>query len=378
MKKIKVAFCLRDMQLGGVESVLTRTLDELSKNQNIELSVITYVDIKTEIYKKYFQSHSEIKRYSLYPCAWLETKLPHFFLARIFVHVMRDIYRNIKRFFGVMNKFEDIDVFIDYHDFGFADELKKIKEVKKIAWFHSSVNVFVKRNFINKVQFYDNVVVLTDACMQELVSLYPQCKNKILRIYNPIDVEKIKNQANDKIDINGKYFCCVSRLSGDKDIITLLDGFDKFWNVNKKPSVKLVVVGDGDKAEYYRNYAGTLSAAKQIVFVGAKTNPYPYVKNAIAHVLSSQGEGFGAVLVESMAVSTLNIASDCKYGPREILLDGNGGMLFMPGDNAQLSKCLTQVFYNKIDTKKMLLESTKSLKRFDIKTVIKQIINLIS
>lgn len=378
MKKIKVAFCLRDMQLGGVESVLTRTLDELSKNQNIELSVITYVDIKTEIYKKYFQSHSEIKRYSLYPCAWLGTKLPHFFLARILVHVMRDIYRNFKRLFLEKNKFEDIDVFIDYHDFGFADELKKIKEVKKIAWFHSSVNVFVKRNFINKVQFYDNVVVLTDACMQELSNLYPQCKNKFLRIYNPIDVEKIKNQANDKIDINGKYFCCVSRLSGDKDIITLLDGFDKFWNVNKKPSVKLVVVGDGDKAEYYRNYAGTLSAAKQIVFVGAKTNPYPYVKNAIAHILSSKGEGLPTVLIESMAVSTLNIASDCKYGPREILLDGNGGMLFMPGDNAQLSKCLTQVFYNKIDTKKMLLESTKSLKRFDVKTIIKQIINLIS
>lgn len=31
MKKIKIAFCLRDMQVGGVESVLLRTLDELQK-----------------------------------------------------------------------------------------------------------------------------------------------------------------------------------------------------------------------------------------------------------------------------------------------------------------------------------------------------------
>lgn len=378
MKKIKVAFCLRDMQLGGVESVLIRTLDELSKNKNIDLSVITYVDIKTEIYKQCFQSHPEIKRYSLYPCAWLGTKLPHFFLTRIFVYVMRDIYRNFKRLFGVMNKFKDIDVFIDYHDFGFADELKKIKKAKKIAWFHSCGDVFIKRHFINKVKFYDNVVVLTDACMQELSNLYSQSKNKILRIYNPIDVEKIKNQANDKIDIKGKYFCCVSRLSGDKDIITLLDGFDKFWNVNKKPAVKLVVIGDGDKAEYYRNYAYSLSASKQIVFVGAKTNPYPYMKNAIAHILSSKGEGLPTVLIESMAVSTLNIASDCKYGPREILLNGKGGLLFNPGDVDQLSGCFTQVFYNEIDTKKMILESKKSLNRFDTKTVIKQIISLIS
>ena len=45
MKKIKIAFCLRDMQLGGVESVLIRTLDKLQEYKNIEISIITYVDI---------------------------------------------------------------------------------------------------------------------------------------------------------------------------------------------------------------------------------------------------------------------------------------------------------------------------------------------
>lgn len=378
MKKLKVAFCLRDMQLGGVESVLLRTLDELSKNKNIDLSVITYVDIKTEIYKKYFQSHPEIKRYSLYPCAWLGTKLPHFFLARILVHVMRDIYRNFKRLFLGKNKFKGIDVFIDYHDFGFADELKKIKKAKKIAWFHSSVNVFIKRNFIKKLKYYDKLVVLTDACAHDLIGLYPKYQDKIVRIYNPIDVEKIKNQANDKIDIKGRYFCCVSRLSGDKDIITLLDGFDKFWNVNKKPAVKLVVVGDGDKAEYYRHYAGTLSAYKQIVFVGAKTNPYPYMKNSLANILSSYGEGLAMVCVESGVVSTLNIASDCKYGPREILLDGKGGLLFEPGNVKQLAECMDMVWNKKIDISSMLDNFDNAIDRFDAAQISKQIISLIS
>ena len=61
MKKIKIAFCLRDMQVGGVESVLLRTLDELQKHKNLELNIITYVDVKTPIYKKYFSEHSNIK-----------------------------------------------------------------------------------------------------------------------------------------------------------------------------------------------------------------------------------------------------------------------------------------------------------------------------
>ena len=93
MKKLRVAFCLRDMQMGGVESVLIRTLDKLQKYKNLELNIITYVDVKNPIYKKYFDAHPQIKIRSLYPCSWLGTKLPHFFLWRLSVHLMRDIYR---------------------------------------------------------------------------------------------------------------------------------------------------------------------------------------------------------------------------------------------------------------------------------------------
>jgi len=70
MKKIRVAFCLRDMQIGGVESVLIRTFDELLKNKNIEISLITYANISVPIYREYLDKHPEIKVYSLYPCTW--------------------------------------------------------------------------------------------------------------------------------------------------------------------------------------------------------------------------------------------------------------------------------------------------------------------
>ena len=149
MKKIKVAFCLRDMQIGGVESVLIRTLDKLAEYKNIDLSVITYVKIKEPVYVEYFKTHPNIKCYSLYPCSWLGTKLPHFLPVKLVVHCVRGLYRRLKRFLFGMKKFKDIDVFIDYHDFGFYDEFKYVKNVKKIAWFHSSINVFKERNFVD-------------------------------------------------------------------------------------------------------------------------------------------------------------------------------------------------------------------------------------
>ena len=57
MKKMKIAFCVRDMKVGGVESVLIRTMDMLLKNRNIELYVITYVNIKEQVYLDWFKSH---------------------------------------------------------------------------------------------------------------------------------------------------------------------------------------------------------------------------------------------------------------------------------------------------------------------------------
>ncbi len=377
MKKIKVAFCLRDMQMGGVESVLIRTLDELQKNRNLDLNIITFVNIKEKTYLEYFDKHKNIKLRSLYPCSWLSTKLPHFFVFRIVMHLIRDIYRGAKRMF-VIRKIKDIDVFIDYHDFGFAKELKKIKNAKKIAWFHSSLNVFVKRKFVNKLPVYDKVVVLTDDCKNDLQKLYSQYTNKIIRIYNPIDIKSLQNKAKEKNPVKGKYFCCVSRLSGDKDIKTLLSAFDLFYKDNNKPNIKLIIIGDGYKANEYKNYAKSLKASKQIMFVGVCKNPFVYMKNAVANILSSYGEGLPTVLIESVAVGTLNISSNCKYGPHEILLDGRGGLLFEPGNAKQLSQCMTDVYNNKVNIKEMIQNSNKALKRFDAKTIIKEIISLIS
>lgn len=379
MKKIKVAFCLRDMQIGGVESVLIRTIDKLSEYKNIEISVITYVNVQEPLYVEYFKTHSNIKHYSIYPCSWLGTKLPSFFLAKIIKHMIRDIYRNISRLLFRMKKFKDIDVFIDYHDFGFYDEFKYIKHAKKIAWFHSSINVFNDRNFINKLKRYDKTVVLTDEFINEFYKIYPNKKANLVRIYNPIDIEKIKKQSKEKYKkISGDYFCSVARLSGDKDILTLLKGFDLFWGVYKKPNIKLVIIGDGDKANEYKAFANKLQSSKQIVFIGATQNPFVYMKDAKANILSSFGEGFALVLVESAAVGTLNIASACQCGPSEVLLNGKAGLLFEPGNVKALAKCMNDVYTNKVDVKKMTDIATKSLQRFNADKIVKEIISLIS
>jgi glycosyltransferase involved in cell wall biosynthesis len=377
MKKLRVAFCLRDMQMGGVESVLVRTLDKVLEHKNIDVSIVTYADIKTPVYREYFNAHPQIRLYSLYPCKWLGTDLPHFFLWRLLILGMRKVYRDFKRIF-VLKKLKQFDVFIDYHDFGFCDELRYIKNAKKIAWFHSSINTFVRRGFTEYLKYYDKFVVLTDDFKKEFIAKYPNQKNKIIRIYNPIDIEQTRAKSLAKNMVNGKYFCCVSRLTPDKDIETIIRAFDLFWQKNKRPDIKMVFVGDGNRAQYYKSIATALPSDKQFVFVGAISNPFGVMRGATANILSSYSEGLPTVLIESMIVGTINIASNCKFGPREILLDGDAGLLFEPGNTEQLAKCMDDIYNKRVDVKKMVANATKSLNRFDADKIVDDIISLIS
>lgn len=363
--KVKVAFCLRDMQLGGVESVMIRTLEQLVKRDDMEISFVSYVKITEPVYVDWFNAHPEIKRYVLYPCPWLGTKLRHFFLLRFFQHVMRDVYRWARRVFLRHKILANVDVVVDYYDFGFRKELKRVR-AKKIAWWHSSINKFLARaSYINYVKYYDLFVTLTDGFVDEFKTRWPQYKKKIVRMYNPMDIDAIRARANSAPSVGAdNYFVCVSRLAGDKDIETVLRGFDKFVNDNNNPDVRMVFVGGGD-VDKYRAIANKLSAHEKIEFVGAQKNPMGFMRGAMANILSSYSEGLPTVLLEAMAVGTVNISSDCKNGPREILLDGDAGLLFAPGNADELAQHMDKIWNNKIAVEKLKNTATKSLARFD-------------
>ncbi len=376
MKKIKIALCVRDMKIGGVESVMIRTMEMLLKNKDLEIVVVTYSKIKEPVYLKWFLSHPEVKLYALYPFKWLATDLAHFFLLRLIQHFCRDLYRWSKRTFIGFRNIKDVDVFIDYYNFSFDKEFKRLTK-PKLVWWHSSIDNFISGNYIKYMNDYDKLIALTDGFVKDFKKLYPNYANKIIRIYNPIDIKYAVKRSEETSGPKGKYFCCVSRLYADKDITTLLNGFNIFWLNNNKPNVNLYVIGDGSFRSRYEQMAKALSSGHNIIFTGALMNPFGYMRNALANILSSLSEGLPTVLIEAGSVGTLNIASDCRNGPSEILFDGAGGLLFTPGDANALAECMDKVFNKKVPIKKMKKITYDGLCRFDAGEVSKQITKLI-
>lgn len=176
------------------------------------------------------------------------------------------------------------------------------------------------RVFYNKS---DSVIACSEVIREDLIHNFNVDKNKVITIYNPYDINKIKKMANEEISndtrISGRYLINVGRLTYQKGQDHLLKAFKLV--LEKINDVNLVMVGQGDLEGKLKELAKELGIDKNVVFLGFEKNPFKYVSKSECFVLSSLYEGFPNCLVEAMVCGVPIISADCKSGPREILTD---------------------------------------------------------
>ncbi len=383
---MNVAFCIPNMVIGGVETVFIRTLDEMLNSiasdpayKDIRISVITHAKIMEPLYVKWFKDRPEIETYVCYPLQNMFEGMAaytNFFPLRQLRKVAFSFYKKYKRF-KMRNMFKDIDVFIDYKNVSFFKELQFIKK-RKIAWIHGTVGYLSDIGVDKHLNFYDKIIGLTDDFVIDFKKKFPDIKDKVTRIYNPIDIQSVIKMAQKGERFAGRYFCHVSRLEDvQKDLKTLLFAFEDFYVNNNNPDINLLIIGGGPKEKSLKKMAASLKSAKNIVFTGILRNPFGYMSGAMATILSSKIEGLPTVLVESMALGTLCVSADCQYGPRELLLDGKAGILFEVGNIKQLSDIMTDIYKNNLDVSSFVKNAKKSLQRFCPGVINKQIMDLL-
>lgn len=107
--------------------------------------------------------------------------------------------------------------------------------------------------------------------------------------------------------------------------------------------IQLLLVGDGPDRPGLERLVHRLGLEAQISFAGFLANPFDLMRSADVFVNPSLREGFGLVLVEAARVGAAIVATDCDFGPREIIVDGRSGLLVPPGDPLALANAIARL-----------------------------------
>lgn len=247
---------------------------------------------------------------------------------------------------------ENYDATISFFQF-LPSYITKGKGPKHMIFLHGSVKQYFegirkyfKNSFFNKINRFDYICTVSEEMRSQLKEIFPNLTNKQVTIYNPIDFETIENKAckreNLTLDeeklLKNPYICSVGRLDeGQKDFNTLINAYANL-KVENKISEKLVLVGDGPDREKLENLAKKLNLENDVIFLGKKSNPYIWMKNSKAFILSSKYEGLPTVLIEALILDVPSISSSCLTGPVEILENGKFGELFNIGNVKELEE----------------------------------------
>jgi len=154
-------------------------------------------------------------------------------------------------------------------------------------------------------------------------------------IYNPFELDKIQalSQQEPADMPTGDYMIHVGRFARQKRHDVLFAAMKQM----KNPMPLVLLCNNKKKA---LKAAHKFGVSDRVIIPGFQTNPYPWIKNARLLVLSSDYEGLPTVLIESLAVGTPVVSSDCRHGPKEILTGEFSRYLVPRREPAALAKAM--------------------------------------
>ena len=82
----------------------------------------------------------------------------------------------------------------------------------------------------------------------------------------------------------------------------------------------LIIIGDGSQKDKLKSIAKSLNCDKYIKFIGHQNNPENWIKHASLLLSTSDYEGFNMVIAEALLLGTKVVASNCEFGPNEIMV----------------------------------------------------------
>lgn len=361
MKKIKLFVFMNQLGGGGAERVTLNLLNHLPSGKYSKHLVI--LNSKKSPYMKYINSDVEI--------------------IDLNVKRLRYGFLKIRKLF----KFERPDlVFTTLFDNNLMMGLIKLSFVFKRNRFKLITRESTSRKnrpqsglkeilqFLSVKFVYqcasDNVIIMSREAKNYFVEKFKISSNKIKVIYNPLDLEKINQDKNDKVKDNKKFIITsLGRLHAVKNHQLLISAV---YPLIDKYDFELRIIGSGPHKQYLEALINELSLNTFVKLNGHAENPYYLLNQSSLFVLSSNYEGFPNALLEAMAVGLPVISTNCHSGPSEIIKSDEFGLLVPTNNKEALTEAIKKLLDDDILREHYAKQSIKRAQDFKVENIIPQ------
>lgn len=230
--------------------------------------------------------------------------------------------------------------------------------------------------FIEKMAaiFCDKIVCISDAEKKSAESKHICKKDKLVTIYNGIDIELyengcIKTITREELCIPTNSFVVgmVGRISYQK----APDVFIKAAKLIKKKisNAYFVIVGTGEQEQEIREYAKKNDLTNSLCITGWVDNPLSYIEIFDVACLLSRWEGFGLVIPEYMLCKKPIVANNVDAIPN-LIVNYKNGLLVSVDDYEEVAEKILELYKSQELCEKLTYNGLQSVKnKFDAKRV---------
>lgn len=167
---------------------------------------------------------------------------------------------------------------------------------------------------------------------------FKRTQKKGIVIPNPV----IPNEAKREIDKVDNDLFCIGRFIKGKDHFTIF----KALAILKQSGYNLVlhVYGDGPLKNEYLNLLNELDVLENVKFEGNVSNIKKHIRNHKIYILTSLYEGMPNSLIECMSLGIPCIATNCQFGPSDLIENDFNGILIDVGSVEQLVESIKRLY----------------------------------
>ena len=153
---------------------------------------------------------------------------------------------------------------------------------------------------------YSNIVCVSEYTTNSFLNVFNDMKDKVLHIDNPLSVDQILSLALEEIEddiFKTDLFTIISvgRISREKQFHLIPQIVNKVAEINNELKFRWYIIGDGPEQliSSIESDINKLSLKDKVFLLGAKDNPYPYMKASDLYVCTSYSESFSYVIREA-------------------------------------------------------------------------------